>query len=364
MILEDFAYELPPELIAQDPAIERDKSRLLGYDRQTQKIAHHFFCDIVSILKSTDVLVVNNTQVIPVRLIGRKASGSAVELLLIKQEAGHAGVWQAMAMPLKKLKREEIIYIAGSTNKHSLTIKDIFTAADGQRRLLVKIGDSGNDEQGFAMLQDVGKPPLPPYIEQARSSQESFSDPIAREKNDLERYQTVFAKHPGAIAAPTAGMHFSLSLLNQLKAKGALICEITLHVGPGTFKPITTSIEKHVIEPEWYSISKLTAQNINTAKKNKQRVIAVGTTTCRALESAALSGEVQATESSSTSLFIKPGYEFKFIDGLITNFHLSKSSLLLLVAALMGKEELHRVYQIAIKHKYRFYSYGDAMLIL
>lgn len=363
MTLSDFVYQLPPELIAQDPVAERDSSRLLYYNRQNQAVAHHIFHDIVSLLNPSDVLVVNNTQVIPVRLIGRKASGGNIEILLIKQEVGRSGLWQALAKHLKKLSKGEIIYVAGQTKTHSIIVEDIFVAADGQKRLLVKLAEPGNDKETFAILQDAGKSPLPPYIVQARHQQQQLADAPERESNDLQRYQTVFAKYPGAIAAPTAGLHFSSSLLDQLKAKGILICEITLHVGPGTFKPITTSIEEHIVEPEWYTVSRSTADNINAAKREGRRIIAVGTTTCRALESAVVGGEVQATDGSYTSLFIKPDYKFKLIDGLLTNFHLSQSSLLLLVAAFMGTEKLKQVYQIAIDHKYRFYSYGDAMLI-
>jgi len=369
--LEDFAYQLPAELIAQDPAMERDKSCLLHYDRTTKKIDHHIFHGIVSILKPSDVLVVNNTKVIPVRLIGRRANGSSVEILLIKQESGQSGLWQAMASPLKRLTKGDIVYIAGETKNHDVAVEDIFIATDGQKRLIVRLNDPDKAEQTVTLLQDAGKSPLPPYIVQSRHNTVQsrhntvqLQDPFTREKNDLERYQTIFAKQPGAIAAPTAGLHFSSSLLDQLKAKGVLISEITLHVGPGTFKPITTSIEQHIVESEWFAISKSAVENINAAKKQGRRIIAVGTTTCRALESAAATGELQATEGSHTSLFIKPGYKFRFIDGLLTNFHLSQSSLLLLVAAFMGQQELMRTYNAAIERRYRFYSYGDAMLIV
>ena len=278
MALSDFAYQLPLELIAQDPALKRDSSRLLYYDRKVQTIAHHIFHDIVSILKPSDVLVVNNTQVIPVRLIGRKASGSNVEIFLTKKEVGQHGLWQAMANPLKKLTRGDIINVKGKTKDHNIVVEDIFVAADGQKRLLVSLDDSGNDKQTFAILQDAGHTPLPPYIVQARQAASQSLDCLARENNDLERYQTVFAKHPGAIAAPTAGLHFSSSLLGQIKNKGILISEITLHVGPGTFKPITTSIEEHVVEPEWFAISETSAATINAAKMEGRRIIAVGTT--------------------------------------------------------------------------------------
>ncbi len=232
-------------------------------------------------------------------------------------------------------------------------------------------------DQSFAILQEAGAAPLPPYIVNARQAgveeKESSKGELGEnatnryetkfpKNKDLERYQTIFASEPGAVAAPTAGLHFSPDLLAAFKAKGISIYEITLHVGPGTFKPITGDIEEHSVEAEWFSISGQVCDAINNAKQAGQRVIAVGTTTCRALESACVNGKLLPQESY-TSLFIKPGYEFKLIDGLVTNFHLSKSSLLLLVAALVGKEELMKTYQEAIEERYRFYSYGDAMLI-
>jgi S-adenosylmethionine:tRNA ribosyltransferase-isomerase len=353
--LEDFAYELPSELVAQNPVAERDQSRLLYYDRQRKNLVHYNFYDINSILKPGDVLIVNNTRVLPVRLIGKRAGGGVVELLLIRQESGCSNLWQAMAAPIKKLKPGDVICVEGKNAVHKILVENIIAAADGQRRLVVRL-PGGNDKAGlFNFLQDVGLAPLPPYI--LRSS-------IDQAQADLERYQTIFAREDGAVAAPTAGLHFSSPLLALLKKNGVMVCEITLHVGPGTFKPITTNIEEHVLEPEWFAISRSVAETITTAKNYKRRVIAVGTTTCRALESATIGGELKATEGSYTSLFIKPGYQFKTIDGLVTNFHLSQSSLLLLVAALMSKEELHRAYKTAIEHKYRFYSYGDAMIIL
>ncbi len=368
--LDDFAYHLPPELIARHPAEKRDSSRLLYYKKAAQNISHKQFKDIGSILRAGDILVVNNTKVIPARLLAYKQSGGLVELLLIKQEPNEAGLWQAMASPIKKLKIGDILTIQGKENNHDISVREFITAIDGQRRVLIQLGSSATDDQSFNILKDAGAAPLPPYIVSARKiSGESESikseedNSLLANDEDLQRYQTVFAKEPGAVAAPTAGLHFSPDLLGSLKNSGIGIFEITLHVGPGTFKPIATSIEEHVVEPEWFSISSETCNAINAAKSSENRVIAVGTTTCRALESACVNGKLIAAESF-TPLFIKPGYNFKLIDGLVTNFHLSKSSLLLLVAAFMGRDELMRTYECAIKERYRFYSYGDAMLIL
>ncbi len=371
--LEDFAYQLPPELIARHPAEERDNSRLLYYNKQNKSVNHMQFSDIGTVLKAGDILVVNNTKVIPAKLIGHRQSGGGVELLLIKQEPGEPGLWQAMAMPMRKLKAGDVITIQGKENRHNIFVKDIVIAADGQKRVLIKLGSADKGDQTFTILQDAGAAPLPPYIVNARQI-DSGAEKIDSKDNqavfdkdedieDLERYQTVFAKKPGAVAAPTAGLHFSPALLAALEKQGITICEITLHVGPGTFKPITTSIEEHVVEAEWFSIPEKVCQAINAGKKAGQRIIAVGTTSCRALESAYINGGLVAKESY-TPLFIKPGYTFKVIDGLVTNFHLSKSSLLLLVAAFMGKDELLKTYRCAIEERYRFYSYGDAMLIL
>jgi S-adenosylmethionine:tRNA ribosyltransferase-isomerase len=249
-------------------------------------------------------------------------------------------------------------------------VKEIFVAADGQKRLLIDLADEKNQDQTFAILQDAGNAPLPPYIVNARHTNFEHEEQFGQnydlqfpKNKDLERYQTIFARESGAVAAPTAGLHFSPDLMAALKAKGIVTYEITLHVGPGTFKPITTSIAEHTVEAEWFNISAEVCNGINEGKKNGQRIVAVGTTTCRALESAYTNGKL-LPQKGHTSLFIKPGYQFKLIDGLITNFHLSKSSLLLLVAAFVGREQLMNMYKEAIEKRYRFYSYGDAMLIL
>ncbi len=366
--LEDFAYHLPAELIAQSPAVHRDESRLFYYDRQEKNTGHLKFSELSTVLRTGDILVVNNTRVIPAKIMGKRESGGEVELLLIKRETGTNGLWQAMAKPIKKLKVGDIITVSGKEKNYSILVQEIFMAADGQKRLLINLANDSNKDQTFAILQDAGSAPLPPYIvsarhiEQAEHPKQTYDSLYPRSK-DLERYQTIFAREPGAVAAPTAGLHFSADLIASLKAKGIITYEITLHVGPGTFKPITTAIKDHTVEAEWFSISAEVCDALNKGKQAGQRIIAVGTTTCRALESSYLNGQLVPQEAY-TSLFIKPGYQFKLIDGLITNFHLSKSSLLLLVAAFVGKEQLMKMYQEAIEQRYRFYSYGDAMLIL
>jgi len=366
--LEDFAYHLPAELIAQNPAAKRDESRLFYYNRLEKNTRHLKFSDLSTILKVGDILVVNNTRVIPAQLIGHKESGGQVELLLIKREAGQVGLWQAMAKPIKKLKAGDIITISGKQSNYNISVQEIFISADGQKRLLINLANDKNEDQTFAILQDAGNAPLPPYIVHARhgqheeQGQQKYNSLYPR-STDLERYQTIFAKEPGAVAAPTAGLHFSPDLIAALKTNGIITHEITLHVGPGTFKPITTAIQDHTVEAEWFSISAEVCDAINRGKQAGKRIIAVGTTTCRALESAYLNEQLMP-QDGYTSLFIKPGYQFKLIDGLITNFHLSKSSLLLLVAAFVGREQLLKMYKEAIEQRYRFYSYGDAMLIL
>ncbi len=361
--LEDFAYQLSPELIAKQPSVVRDQSRLLYYDKRQAALNHLVFRQIDRVLQSGDVLVVNNTKVIPARLIGKRESGGIVELLLVKKEIDNGGIWQALAERLRKLKVGEVIKVAGKKAVHEIAIEGVNIAANGQKRLLIRLGKPDGEDHSFEILHDAGMAPIPPYIVHERKEEPEAASK-AQINKDLERYQTIFAKEPGAIAAPTAALHFSPELLADLQKQGIKVCEVTLHVGPGTFKPIAENIDGHIMEPEWFAISIATTDMINAAKREGRRVIAVGTTTCRALESACINGEVVPTEGSYTSMFIKPGYQFKIIDGLVTNFHLSKSSLLLLVAALIGRDELMRAYEAAIDHKYRFYSYGDAMMIL
>jgi S-adenosylmethionine:tRNA ribosyltransferase-isomerase len=376
LLVEEFAYELPQALIAQEPAQVRDESRLLRLGRRDQAISHYKFRDIVELLQPGDLLVVNDTKVIPARFFASRKSGGILQILLIKPEASKPGQWEAMASRVRRLDLGEVLTTTGTEKKYEVRVVDIISGANAQRRLVV---DLGSHQNTFDLLKEIGFAPLPPYIRRDQPTppcDESVNledgdcvedDPLAieaRRISDIERYQTVFAVNPGAVAAPTAGLHFSQDTLDALQERGVEIHKITLHVGPGTFKPITDSIEEHQIEAENFWISEETARAINEAKAESRRIIAVGTTTCRALESSFQNGSLQAAFNQSTSLYIKPGFNFQVIDGLVTNFHLSKSSLLVLVAAFAGRAEIMNAYQIAIEAEYRFYSYGDAMLII
>lgn len=358
MHLEDFAYELPPELIAQEPAAERSSSRLLVLDRSKKTRADKTFADILDYLSPGDVLVLNDTKVIPARVIAKRASGGAVEILLIKPEPTVPGRWEAMASPLRKLKEGDELYV--HVNDHEqpfvLSVAGFLVTADEQRRVLL---DFGGQSEVFALLSEIGQAPLPPYILRQRE----LSSADENSKKDNERYQTVYAQAPGAVAAPTAGLHFTKALLEQVAAKGVEIVYLTLHVGPGTFKPITSSLDKHTIESEIFYISEGSACRINRAKESGNKIFAVGTTSCRALETAGTTGHVRVVNGEASNLYIYPGFEFRIVDALITNFHLSKSSLLVLVSAFAERDQIMEAYEHAISKKYRFYSYGDAMLI-
>lgn len=319
-------------------------------DRAAGSIEHRQFAEIPQLLRPGDLLIVNDTKVIPARLIAHRQTGGRVDILLLRPESTRPWVWQAMATPLRKLKEGESLSL--DQNAGTLKIDTFILAEDGQRRVLL---DFGSQADVYRILSKAGSAPLPPYIHRQEHDE--------LDAEDLQRYQTIFAKAPGAVAAPTAGLHFSEEIFAALAENGVSVRYITLHVGPGTFKPITTSVEEHTIESELYSISDDTARAINECLDEGRRVIAVGTTSCRALESAGRSGRVEATENGSTSLYIKPGFQFKIVKALITNFHLSKSSLLVLVSTFAGHELTMRAYREAVAQRYRFYSYGDAMLI-
>lgn len=362
--LEDFEYDLPPHLIAQEPAPVRHESRLMLVDRQRQSITHHTFKDIPQLLTPGDVLVLNDTRVIPARLLARRSSGAQVEILLLRPQTDRPGLWQALASPLRKLKKgEELAVEVDGAVSGVISIADIVIAEDGSKRAIV---DFGEQENVYKILSGRGYAPLPPYIQRARQ------DDCGAELRclDLERYQTVFARAPGAVAAPTAGLHFSADVFAALKEKGVEICKLTLHVGPGTFKPISTSLAEHSIEAEEFCLPAETAETVNRALRQGRRVIAVGTTSCRALETAAVRNsngertELTAVERASTSLYIRPGYCFQIAGGLLTNFHLSRSSLLVLVSSFAGYRLSRAAYKTAVEESYRFFSYGDAMLIL
>ncbi|GAB6075903.1 tRNA preQ1(34) S-adenosylmethionine ribosyltransferase-isomerase QueA [Desulfurobacterium crinifex] len=343
MKVSDFDYELPKELIAKFPVEPRDSSRLMVLHRNTGGIEHRIFRDIVAYLKPGDVLVINDTKVIPARLFGKLETGGKVELLLVRQPG--LDTWEVMAKPARKLKEGKRIYFDEE-------LEAVVKGYSGEGRRIVEFILKSNKDF-MEKLEEIGHIPLPPYIEREEKPE------------DREKYQTVFARKEGAVAAPTAGLHFTEELLQKLKDKGIIIKNITLHVGPGTFKPVKVeNVEEHQMDYETYHVPEDTAAEINRAKEEGRRVIAVGTTVTRTLESAAeKDGKVKPGEGS-TNLFIYPGYRFKVIDALITNFHLPRSTLLMLVSAFAGRERILNAYREAVEKGYRFYSYGDAMFIL
>jgi S-adenosylmethionine:tRNA ribosyltransferase-isomerase len=337
-----FDYELPDELIAQEPLDDRSASRLLVLERQSGKITHTSFRAIEQWLKPGDLLVLNDTRVFPARLHARRSTGGNVELLLLEQEGQDD--WKALARPSKRLRVDEdlqLLDLGGSESRFRLRVKDKFD--DGTLRVALP-----NPEQ---VLSEIGNVPLPHYI------WKSLDDP--------ERYQTVFARSTGSVAAPTAGLHFTDGLLDSLRSQGIDIAWVTLHVGPGTFQPVKTEDALlHSMHSERYHVPEDTVRAIREAKSEGRRVIAVGTTSCRTLESIASNLEREEELTGETDLYITPGFEFRVVDGLLTNFHLPKSTLLLLVSAFAGRELVLRSYSEAIAERYRFYSFGDAMLIL
>lgn len=341
---QDFSYELPDELIARYPAAERSGSRLLCLDRSSGALQHRQFRDLPSSLKKGDLLVFNNTRVIPARLLGHKASGGKVEVLVERLLSEQECLAHVRAS--KSLRPGALIQLDGGGALEMLGR----SGAGGRSQELFHLRLVG--EQGLlTLLEQQGHMPLPPYIDRAD------------ELEDRERYQTIFSKVPGAVAAPTAGLHFDEAVLAQLKMAGVEMGDVTLHVGAGTFQPVRVeNLDEHVMHREWFSVDETLCQQVRETRKRGGRVIAVGTTSVRCLESAARSGALEPCEGE-TDIFIKPGYAFKVIDGLVTNFHLSESTLLMLVSAFAGKDSVLRAYEEAIKEKYRFFSYGDAMLI-
>lgn len=341
MKTSDFFYDLPPELIAQTPIEPRDHSRLMVLNRENDSINHNHFYDVIDYLNKGDLLVVNNSRVLPARLFGiRTDSGAVIELLLLDQKENNC--WETLVKPGKKAR--EGVTISFGNGKLVGTIIEV--QEDGNR--IIKFQCEGNI---YTILDEIGQMPLPPYI--------------TEKLQDKERYQTVYSKDIGSAAAPTAGLHFTTELLERLKAKGIDIAEVTLHVGLGTFRPVKVDdVTKHQMHSEHYSMSEETAQKIRETKKNGGRVFAVGTTSCRTLESiATFEGEIKACHGD-TNIFIYPGYEFKVLDGLITNFHLPESTLIMLVSAFYGYEKTLTAYAEAVKEKYRFFSFGDAMMII
>ena len=340
MKTDDFDFYLPEELIAQHPLKKRDSSRMLVLDRKTGEIEHKHFKDIIDYLDDNDVLVLNDTKVLPARLIGEKEETKAhIEVLLLKKESGD--IWECLVKPAKRVKLGTIITFGNGLLKAKCT----------------KIGEDGIRHVEFIyegifyeILDKLGTMPLPPYI---------------REKlEDKDRYQTVYAKNLGSAAAPTAGLHFTKELLEKIKKKNIKVCYITLHVGLGTFRPVAVEdVTKHKMHSEYYSMTKEVADTLNTAKKEGKRIIAVGTTTTRTLETIMTKYNEFTSCSGWTNIFIYPGYKFKAIDGLITNFHLPKSTLIMLVSAFSSKKIILNAYKEAVSKQYRFFSFGDSMFI-
>ncbi|HJC25164.1 MAG TPA: tRNA preQ1(34) S-adenosylmethionine ribosyltransferase-isomerase QueA [Candidatus Eisenbergiella merdavium] len=340
MKTSDYFYELPQELIAQDPLEDRSSSRLMVLDKETGEISHHMFREIPSFLKPGDCLVLNNTKVIPARLMGvREETGGAVEVLLLKRRTGD--VWETLVKPGKKARPGTRLVFGNGLLRAQ--VEDV--VEDGNR--LIRFFYDGIWEE---ILDRLGEMPLPPYI--------------THRLQDKNRYQTVYARYEGSAAAPTAGLHFTPELLQQLQDMGVELAYVTLHVGLGTFRPVKVeNVKEHHMHSEYYQVSAEAAEKINRAKENGHRVICVGTTSCRTVESACDENGHLEECCDNTDIFIYPGYRFKVLDALITNFHLPESTLVMLVSALAGREHVLAAYEEAVKEKYRFFSFGDAMLV-
>ena len=341
MKTSDFFYDLPEELIAQDPLEDRTASRLLVLNREKGAVEHKIFSDVIDYLNEGDCLVINNTRVIPARLIGEKeGTGGKVEVLLLKRRAND--VWETLVKPGKKLRPgARVTFGDGRLRAEVLEVVE-----EGNR--LVKFHYEGIFEE---ILDSLGEMPLPPYI--------------THKLEDKEMYQTVYAKFDGSAAAPTAGLHFTKELLNKIEEKGIKIASITLHVGLGTFRPVKVDdVNNHHMHTEWYEVNAEAADIINETKRNGGRVICVGTTSCRTIESVADENGYMKAKTGETDIFIYPGYKFKVMDGLITNFHLPESTLVMLVSAFAGKENVLAAYETAVKERYRFFSFGDAMILI
>ena len=341
MLKKDFWFDLPKEQIAQEPAIPRDSARLMTLDRGSNVIGHHIFRELPELLEPGDLLVANNSKVLPARLIGTKEhTGAACELLLLNQHKGDT--WECLAKPGKRLHSGTRILFGDGT----LSAEIEETLEDGNKYVTFYY----DTETLYEKLDEFGKMPLPPYI--------------TKQLEDQSQYQTVYAKELGSAAAPTAGLHFTPQLLDTIRSRGVKVAEVTLHVGLGTFRPVSEeTVEAHQMHSEWYSVSEETARLINETRAAGHRVIAVGTTSCRTLESVwAKYGKIVPC-SGNTSIFIYPGIELHAIDGLITNFHLPESTLIMLIAAFYGYDKTMAAYKVAVEQKYRFFSFGDAMFI-
>lgn len=340
MKTSDFYYDLPEELIAQSPIEPRDHSRLLVYNRKTDTIEHKHFYDIIDYLTPNDVLVINNTKVIPARIYGKKKTGAHIEVLLLKRI--NLTDYEALLKPAKKAPVGTVL-----TFSDNLSCEIVDNVDDIGGRIVRFTVQTGTLE---AELDKIGEMPLPPYIK--------------KKLENKDRYNTVYAKIDGSSAAPTAGLHFTTELMQKIKDKGIEVIEVLLEVGLGTFRPVKVDdVEKHVMHSERIVVTPETAEKLNNAKKAGKRIIAVGTTSVRTLESVADENGVVSPANKETNIFIYPGYKFKFVDSLITNFHLPESTLIMLVSALCSKEKMLNVYRTAVKEKYRFFSFGDAMFI-
>ena len=337
---KDYYYDLPEELIAQDPLEDRSSSRLMVLGKKSGEVSHHHFRDILDYLRPGDCLVINNTRVIPARLVGtKKETGAHVEILLLRRKKDD--IWETLVKPGKKLRPgAEVTFGDGSL---TATILDVVEGGDR----LVQFHYDGIFEE---VLDRLGEMPLPPYIK--------------HKLKDRDRYNTVYAKFDGSAAAPTAGLHFTKELLEEVKEKGVNIAQVTLHVGLGTFRPVKVDdVREHEMHTEWYRVTQETADLINQTKENGGRIIAVGTTSVRTLETVADEDGHMKAQEGDTSIFIYPGYKWKVVDGLITNFHLPESTLIMLVSSLAGREHVLAAYKEAVKERYRFFSFGDAMYI-
>ncbi|MCU1288879.1 MAG: S-adenosylmethionine:tRNA ribosyltransferase-isomerase [Acidobacteria bacterium] len=343
MRITDYEFELPEDLIAQKPLENRESSRMLAVNRSEKSWSDAGFNEFPRFLRETDVLVLNNTKVFPARLFGETETGANIEIFLVKETENQ--IWEALARPAKRLKIGKKINF-----NENLTAEVVGKSDEG--RVFIRFYAKGNFHE---ILDQIGKTPLPPYIKRGEGGLDE----------DRERYQTVFAKERGAIAAPTAGLHFTPQILEDIKNKGVAVTEITLHVGYGTFEPVRVSdLSEHKVLPENYEISEQAAETLNRAKAENRRIIAVGTTTTRALESAIEKDKRFTAGKSAAGLTITPNYEFRAIDGLLTNFHLPQSSLLVLISTFGGYELIMKAYRHAVKSRYRFYSYGDCMLVI
>ena len=343
MLISEFDYHLPEELIAQKPLEKRESSRMLAVNRAEKSFTDEQFFNLPKFLKKGDVIVLNNTKVFPARIYGETETGAKVEIFLVREVEN--GTWETLARPAKRLKiGRKIVF------NENLSATILEKSEDG--KVFVKFETNGNFD---AILDEIGKTPLPPYIKREKDAIDQ----------DRERYQTVFAQKRGAIAAPTAGLHFTPEILQEIKNLGAEIAEITLHVGYGTFEPVRVAdLSEHKVASERYEISEETAEILNKAKTESRRIIAIGTTTTRTLESASDENNKFKAEKGLANLTITPDYQFKIISGILTNFHLPQSSLLVLTSTFGGHELIMKAYNYAVREKYRFYSYGDCMLIV